>query len=417
MSEFHINGAKRLGGKCFVQGSKNASLPVLAASVISPCESYILNVPRLSDTTSALNILRHLGCTAVQSGNDIYIDSRSISANDIPQSLSLLMRSSILFMGAVLARCGEVRISAPGGCRLGKRPIDLHLKAMKALGAEVLEESGEILCRAGRLKGTKIVLPFPSVGATENAMLAASGAEGETVIIGAAKEPEIEDLQEYLRKLGVMIYGAGTDRIVISGKEPETCAGHRIGPDRMAASTLLCATAATGGEIELAGLDPKHFLSLLHFLNRAGCDIIPSTRSIYLASGGTLKAVDFVKTEPYPGFPTDAQPLLMAALMCSEGETRFEENIFENRFIHTDGLRKFGADITVSDKVATVRGVDRLTPAEVDATDLRGAAAMIIAALKAEGHSVISDTGHVERGYESFDRLLRSLGADIYMEN
>ena len=310
MAIWHINGGNRLDGACFVQGSKNAVLPILAASVISPCETELLNVPQLSDVSSTLRILRQLGCTAEQQNNDVYIDSRNLSSCTIPQGMMECMRSSVLFMGTLLARCGQVRLTAPGGCKLGARPIDLHISAMQALGASVEEKGCEIICRAEKLTGGRIELPFPSVGATENAMIAACGADGVTVITGAAKEPEIVDLQEYLRKLGAYIDGAGTNMITVSGFAPERHVGHRIIPDRIAASTFLCACAAAGGDIELRGVDSKQFLRLQHFLNQAGCDIISSKRSVRLRSDGCLHAVSRVVTEPYPGFPTDAQPIL-----------------------------------------------------------------------------------------------------------
>lgn len=416
MAIWHINGGRRLEGACFVQGSKNAVLPILAASIVCPTETNLLNVPQLSDVAVSLRILRQLGCTAEQQGNDVYIDSRSIVTNIIPHEMMECMRSSVLFMGALLARCGEVRLSAPGGCKLGSRPIDLHISAMKALGAEVEEQGSEIICKAASLKGARIELPFPSVGATENAILAACAAEGETVIYGAAREPEIVDLQEYLRKAGAYISGAGTSNITISGFDAEEHVGHRIVPDRIVASTYLCAAAASGGDIELRGVDSRQFSRLQHFLNSAGCDIIPAKRSVRLISDGRLNAVDTVVTGPYPEFPTDAQPLLMAALLKASGRTDFVENIFDSRFGHTRELSRFGADINVEGRQASVWGVRSLQGATVSATDLRGGAAMLIAGLSADGESRIIDSGHITRGYENFDYKLRSLGADIFME-
>lgn len=416
MAIWHINGGNRLDGACFVQGSKNAVLPILAASVISPCETELLNVPQLSDVSSTLRILRQLGCTAEQQNNDVYIDSRNLSSCTIPQGMMECMRSSVLFMGTLLARCGQVRLTAPGGCKLGARPIDLHISAMQALGASVEEKGCEIICRAEKLTGGRIELPFPSVGATENAMIAACGADGVTVITGAAKEPEIVDLQEYLRKLGAYIYGAGTNMITVSGFAPERHVGHRIIPDRIAASTFLCACAAAGGDIELRGVDSKQFLRLQHFLNQAGCDIISSKRSVRLRSDGCLHAVSRVVTEPYPGFPTDAQPILMAALLKAHGMSRFTENIFDSRFCHAAQLMRFGADIAVDGREATVWGVRSLRGATVTATDLRGGAAMVIAGLSAEGSTSVIDAGHIARGYENFDNKLRSLGANVFME-
>ena len=311
MSVWHVNGGKRLRGTCFVQGAKNAALPIMAASLLSPAETELLNVPDIADVKNTLRILRFLGCAAEQDGGDVYINSIGLDACEIPRQMMEGMRSSVIFLGALLARCGEARISLPGGCNLGARPIDLHLMALRALGAEIDDDGGEIVCRSAGLKGARIALPIPSVGATENIMLAACAAEGETVIDGAAREPEIEDLQEYLRRLGAYIDGAGTDRVVISGFSPEIRAGHRIMPDRIVCATLLCACAAAGGAVELRGVKPEHFSTVTHLLNQAGCDIIKKSRSVILRSDGRLRGVESVQTGAYPGFPTDAQPLLM----------------------------------------------------------------------------------------------------------
>ncbi len=416
MAIWHCNGGKRLEGAFFVQGAKNAVLPILAASVVCPMETDLLNVPELSDVSASLEILRCLGCTAVQRENDVYIDSRGLISDTVPRSMMESMRSSVLFMGALLARCGQVHLTLPGGCNLGARPVDMHLDAMKALGASVEENGCGIVCRAQKLRGAQIRLPYPSVGATENAMIAACAAEGETVISGAAREPEIVDLQEYLRKAGACISGAGTSVIRISGFEPERCVGHRVIPDRVAAATFLCAAAAAGGDIELRGVDLRQFSRLRHFLKQAGCDIISSQRSVRLISDAKLSAVSRVSTGPYPGFPTDMQPLLMASLLKARGRTDFVENVFDSRFGHAKQLRRFGADIALDGRLALVWGVRSLKGAVVSAGDLRGGAAMIIAALCAEGESLIVDPGHIARGYEHLDHKLRYLGADIYLE-
>lgn len=416
MAIWHVTGGRRLCGTCFVQGSKNAVLPILAASVITPAVTELMNVPQLSDVTASLRILRRLGCTAEQQGNDVYIDSSTINCCEIPAELMESMRSSVLFMGALLARCGEVRLSRPGGCRLGERPIDMHLSALEALGAEIEEDGCMIVCKAAKLTGGHIELRYPSVGATENAMISACMAEGVTTIHGAAKEPEIVQLQEYLRKLGAYISGAGTARITICGFEAEKHIGHRIMPDRIAASTFLCAAAACGGDIELRGVDPSQFSPLLHFLNAAGCDIISTRRSVRLSCDEDLCAVDRVVTGPYPEFPTDAQPLLMATLLKARGKSGFSETVFDSRFAHASELRRFGADITVTGREAVIWGVRGLEGAVVTATDLRGGAAALIAAMSARGKSLVLDNGHIARGYEDLDGRLRRLGADIYME-
>ncbi len=416
MAIWHVTGGNRLYGPCFVQGSKNSVLPILAASVITPCVTELMNVPKLSDVEWTLRILRRLGCIAELQGNDVYIDSRQISCCEIPRELMETMRSSVLFMGALLARCGEVRLSRPGGCKLGERPVDMHLSALEALGAEVEEDGCTISCRARKLTGGHIELRYPSVGATENAMIAASLADGVTTIHGAAREPEIVELQEYLRKLGAYISGAGSGRISICGFSAESRVGHRVMPDRIAAATLLCATAACGGDIELRGIDPSQISPVRHFLNAAGCDIISGKRSIRLTSSAALSAVPDVVTGPYPEFPTDAQPLLMAALLKAKGKTVFKETVFDSRFAHAAELARFGADISVNGGEATVWGVGSLAPAIATSTDLRGGAAVLIAALSAEGRSMIIDAEHIARGYENLDGQLRALGADIYME-
>ena len=397
MEIWYIRGGRHLEGTCTVPGSKNASLPILAASILAPMRCELHNVPQ-------------------QRGHDVYIDSRTLSCCSIPHALMEEMRSSVIFMGALLARCGEAQLSLPGGCQLGKRPIDLHLSALRQLGAEIEEDGMDIRCRGFRLKGAEIVLPFPSVGATENAMLAACAAKGTAVIRGAAREPEIEALQAFLRAAGAEISGAGSSTIRIEGFRPNVFSVARIIPDRIVASTLACAAAVTAGDVELRGIDPKHFSALLYFLNRAGCDIINYKRSVRVRSNVRLRAVGEVVTEPYPGFPTDAQPVLMAAMLQAEGSTRIRETIFENRFRQVPELLRLGADISCSGQTAEIRGVDCLHGAPLTATDLRGGAAMIVAGLAACGETVIFDEGHVTRGYERFDARLRALGADIHLD-
>ena len=417
MDIWHIQGGKRLNGACFVQGSKNASLPIIAASLICPMRTELINVPQLRDVDAALRILRHLGCAAEQRGGDVYIDSSGMTGSCIPRKLMEEMRSSVIFMGALIARCGEARLSLPGGCQLGERPIDLHLAALRQMGAQIEENGGEISCKSKRLVGTEIFLPFPSVGATENIMLCACAAEGETVIHGAAREPEICALQDFLRTMGADISGAGTDTVIIRDTVAQSHIGYRIMPDRIVASTIVCAAAAVGGDVELRGVDPAQFSTVLDFVKRAGCDIISTGRSVRLRSDGRLRAVRGVVTAPYPGFPTDAQPVLMAAMLRAEGMTDITENIFENRYRQAAELRRLGADIVIRGRQAEIWGVERLQGTVLTATDLRGGAAMIVAGLSADGETVICDSGHITRGYERFDERLRALGADIYLEH
>ena len=418
MSVWHVEGGNRLTGSVTVQGAKNAVLPIMAASVLAPGETELLNVPELRDVDTTIRILRGLGCSVEREGDAVYIDSRAMAACEIPHRLMRELRSSVIFLGALLARCGRAKLSMPGGCELGPRPIDLHLMALRALGAQIDERGGELICSApDGLHGAGIALPMPSVGATENAMLAACAAEGETMIMNAAKEPEISELQSFLQKLGADVTGAGSATVRVRGRglEPFTV-GHRIMPDRIVSSTLLCACAAAGGDIELRGVVPGHFSTVLHSLSECGCDIMSNSSCVRLRSGGNLRAPMPVITGPYPGFPTDAQPLLLAACLKAKGTSVFVENVFLNRFRFTEELQRLGARIHTEGRVAVVTGVDVLHAAPTVATDLRGGAALIIAALSAEGETDILDSGHVVRGYESFDKRLTELGAKVHLE-
>ena len=414
MSIWRISGGNRLNGDIRIQGAKNAVLPIIAASIVTGCETELINSPRLSDVEAAMCILRHLGCIAERDGDTLYIDSRGMSATDIPHELMREMRSSVIFLGAILARAHSAQLYYPGGCELGARPIDLHLDALRALGAQISDSGGKLECSDSGLKGTRINLSFPSVGATENIMLAACAASGETVITNAAREPEIVDLQDYLRKLGVCVFGAGTPTISISGFNPVQVVGHRVMTDRIAAATMLCCTAATGGKVRLLSVEPAHFETISEALEYMGCQIERGSTEITISSNGILRAPKPVVTKPYPGFPTDAQPLLMAACLKADGTAVFTENIFENRYRHAVELRKLGSDISVVGRVAMVTGVPKLIAAPVTATDLRGGAALVVAALAAEGETQLYDVGHIVRGYERLDEHLRALGGDIH---
>jgi len=415
MPTWYVSGGNRLNGRISVQGAKNAVLPIMAASLLNGGISRLTNCPQLSDVDASIDILRHLGCSVMQNRREIVVDSKTVTENHIPHELMLKMRSSVMYLGAILARCGEVRLSAPGGCELGSRPIDLHLKALELLGASVEQRGGEILCR-GKLRGTHINLDFPSVGATENAMLAACAADGATVLTNAACEPEIVDLQGYLNACGANIHGAGTSEIHIDGFVPRPFADYGIMPDRIAAATYLCALAAAGGDIVLDSVYPMHLETVYTFLKEMGCSVVAGSNTLRIHRGERLRACRPVITRPYPGFPTDAQALLMAAVLKADGTTVFVENIFENRFRHVPELRRMGADIRTEGHVAMVTGVPELSGASVEAEDLRGGAALVIAALSAEGETKIGDRGHVERGYDDLARALGSLGADIRKE-
>lgn len=413
MCELLVEGGERLYGELTIQGSKNSVLPILAATLLCADTCVIENCPKLRDVDASVAILRHLGCCTHWEDSALVVDTARMDRAVVPDALMREMRSSVIFLGAILARFGTARLSMPGGCELGPRPVNLHLDALRALGAEVTERGGDIICRAHALQGRRILLPFPSVGATENAMLAACAAAGETVICNAAREPEIADLQCYLRKLGADISGAGTSTVTVGGFRPRPFVEHTIMPDRIVAATILCAAAACGGEVELQDVDPAHFSTILDSLSEAGCAIITTASAVRLTSNGQLTAPRPVVTQPYPGFPTDAQPPLMAACLRAKGTTVFTENIFTNRYRHAEEFRRLGAAVSIEGRVAYVTGVERLTGAPLTASDLRGGAAMLVAGLCAEGATELLDNGYIDRGYDRFDACLSALGADV----
>lgn len=414
MSCYQIEGGRPLDGCLAVQGAKNSVLPILAAALLAPGQSVIHNCPDLSDVSATLDILTLLGCRVDRTGDTVTVDASVLNRADIPERLMREMRSSVIFLGALLARLGTAELSYPGGCELGPRPIDLHLSALRSLGAKIEEDQGFLRCRGGKsLSGRELCLSMPSVGATENAMLAACGCPGVTTIVGAAREPEIVDLQVFLRALGAQVSGAGGSVITIQGGRDLHPAEHWVIGDRIAAATYLCAAGAARGRVELTGVEPCHLTALLACLEEAGCEIRLAPGLIFLACKDPLKGIKPVRTAPYPGFPTDAQAVLMAALAGGEGMTMFVENMFDSRYRHVDELRRMGADIQVSGRVAVVSGVGGLHGASVRGTDLRGGAALVVAGLGAEGTTVVSNLKHIRRGYDRLDHGLRTLGADI----
>lgn len=414
MSFYRIEGGRPLGGRLAVQGAKNSVLPILAAALLAPGQSVIHNCPDLSDVNATLDILSLLGCRVDREGDTVTVDATVLNRADIPERLMREMRSSVIFLGALLARLGTADLFYPGGCELGPRPIDLHLSALRTLGADIREEQGCLRCRGGSgLRGRELCLSMPSVGATENAMLAACGCPGVTTIVGAAREPEIVDLQRYLRAMGAEVWGAGGSSITIQGGKILYPAEYRVVGDRIAAATYLCAAAAAGGVVELTGADPDHLTAVLTCLEEAGCWVHTAPGFLALESKGRLSGIAPVRTAPYPGFPTDTQAILMAALAGGTGTTMFVENMFDSRYRHVDELRRMGADIQVAGRVAVVSGVGKLRGAAVRSTDLRGGAALVVAGLGAEGTTYVSDLRHIRRGYDGLDRSLRALGADI----
>ena len=413
MQKFIITGGRKLRGQLALQGSKNSALPIIAASLLCREECVLSNCPRLTDVYAASRILNCTGCKCSFSGNTAVIAPADITETSIPESLMHEMRSSIIFMGAVLGRTGECTVSIPGGCELGPRPIDMHLAALRKMGADIREEHGRIIC-CGKAHGAKISLAFPSVGATENMILYAVTAEGETVINNAAREPEICDLCGFLRKCGADIKGDGGSSIIINGVPKLHGCEYSIMPDRIAGATYLSMTAAAGGELILTDACVPEMEPFLSVLEQTGCSIYTCGDRIYLRSGARLRALkERVRTMPHPGFPTDAQAVLMAALTSADGTSVFEENIFDCRYRHVDALVKMGADVQVMGKIAVVKGVDKLHGADVTATDLRGGAAMVIAALAADGISEIYGLSHIDRGYEKMEDAVRLLGGDM----
>ena len=414
MSAYVIGGGRPLSGSVRVHGAKNSVLPILAATILSGKESEIHNCPRLSDVDSSFRILRRLGCAVRREGDMVHIDSGPMAHTDIPDSLMREMRSSVVFLGAIVGRFGRAMMSFPGGCELGPRPIDLHLEGLRRLGV-VIEElpGGNLRCHTDGLAGTEINLAFPSVGATENIMLAASIAQGVTRINNAACEPEIEDLQNFLCAMGGRVTGAGTSTVLIEGSQNFRSAKHSIIPDRIVASTLMACAAVAGGDVTLEDIEPKHIGTVISTLCEAGCEIDIRDNALRIRRTGRLRSMRPMRTLPYPGFPTDAQAPIMAVAAFAEGTTVFVENMFDSRYRHVGELARMGADIKVEGKVAVVCGVPKLYGAPVCSTDLRGGAALVAAGLGAEGETVITGLEHIDRGYECLQTTLSGLGADI----
>jgi len=410
-----VNGGRRLEGELTVHGAKNSALPLLSASVLAHGETVLHNCPCLTDVDAACRILSTLGCRCRRSGGTVSVEASNVTGSEIPDNLMREMRSSIVFLGAVLGRTGRCKLSFPGGCELGARPIDLHLSSLEKMGAVITEEHGYLDCSAGNgLHGAKITLSFPSVGATENILLAAATANGCTEIHNAAREPEISDLAEFLNKCGAKIRGAGDCVIQIEGVSRLEPCEHSVIPDRIVAGTYLCAAAITGGELILTHCEPSHLIGFTNVLEAMGARMYSyGGGKLYISCKRRLSAPPTIRTMPYPGFPTDIQAPFMALCTTAEGTSVFVETIFENRFRHVPELVRLGSRIKTEGRVCVVQGVRKLSGAKVCAAELRGGAALVTAALAAEGTSEITGLNYIDRGYEAIETALRSVGADI----
>jgi UDP-N-acetylglucosamine 1-carboxyvinyltransferase len=419
MDKLLIRGGRRLNGELAISGAKNAALPDLCAALLVPGPVTLTNVPRLQDVSTTLKLLRQMGCEAEWSGdpaqpNTMTLDAAGVNNPVAPYELVKTMRASILVLGPLLARFGVGVVSLPGGCAIGSRPVDQHIKGLQAMGAQIAVERGNIIAKVGRLKGARITTDMVTVTGTENLMMAATLAEGETVLENAAQEPEIGDLAELLIAMGAKIEGHGSSRIRIQGVDrlSPPAQPHRIIPDRIETGTFLCAVAAAGGDVVLKNCDAGLLEAVVEKLREAGATIDGGAGFIRVRSHGRPKAVSF-RTSEYPAFPTDMQAQLMAVNCVAEGASRVSETIFENRFMHVNELLRLGAKIEIDGKTALIQGVERLSGAHVMATDLRASASLVIAGLVAEGETVVDRIYHLDRGYEGMEAKLRGIGADI----
>jgi len=416
MCRYIINGGRRLEGEVNVEGSKNAVLPILAASLINSGVNIIHNCPDFKDVRMMINIMEELGCKVTMEGETVVIDSKGLNNHHISRETANEMRSSIIFLGAVLSRMKEVVIPKPGGCDIGTRPVNLHKDALKAMGAEINDyDDGILYARANNLKGCKIELEYPSVGATENIMIAAVLAIGDTVIINAAREPEIIDLQNFLNAMGAEISGAGDSLIYIKGvrKEDLHNVDYTVIPDRIVAGTYMTAAAVTGGYIVLNNVIPAHIYPVIDVLKNAGCDIGIFQNRINIRAPERLSSLGEITTQPYPGFPTDMQSQIICAMTVAKGQSIMNETVFDCRYKHVEELMKMGAGITVYGNKAYITGVNQLKGALITSKDLRGGAALIIAGLNASGTTIIHDERYIERGYVDIEKKLAKVGADI----
>ncbi len=417
MEKLVLLGKNKTQGRIKVSGSKNAILPIFAASLLADGECYLHDVPGLADVETMRKLLETMGVKIYKDGSTYAVNSKNITYVEAPENYVRKMRASILVLGPLLAKKGEAKISLPGGCSIGCRPIDLHLKGLTAMGAEFEIDHGNIEAYSkGRLKGNKVYLDFPSVGATENIMMAASLAEGTTIIENAAEEPEIVDLANFLNSMGGRVLGAGTNIIKIEGVERLNGVNHTVIPDRIEAGTFMMTAAATEGDVLVDNIIIDHLKPVVAKLNEAGVETYEQDDGVRVKSKGILKPID-IKTLPYPGFPTDMQPQIMALMTIAAGTSVVTETVFENRFMHANEFRRMGADIVIEGHSAVVKGVPKLTGADVKASDLRAGAALIISGLISEGETRISSINHIERGYEDIVEKLKGIGVDIKRKN
>ena len=415
MSSYIIKGGKKLEGRVKISGSKNASLPIIAATILNKGKTTLYNVPNIHDTQMMFEILRELGGKVEKKNNKIIIDTSKVNKYKISENLMRQMRSSVILAGSLIGKYHKATFSYPGGCDIGARPIDIHLKGFEKLGINISKNYGNIVCSCDKIVGEKIDLDFPSVGATENIILASVLSEGVTHINNAAREPEIIDLQNFLNRMGAKIKGAGSNTIIIQGVKNLKDVSYNIMPDRIEAGTFLCAAAITGGNIEVVGVNPNHITPAISKLEEAGCTVNIEKNIVKLKAPKKLKALE-IKTMPHPGFPTDMQSIFVATMSIAKGTSVVIENLFENRYRFVPELIRMGAKATVEGKSVIIKGVRKLYGSTVKATDLRGGAAMVLAGLVAKGKTNIENIEYILRGYEDFDKKLRMLGADIVIK-
>lgn len=413
MDQFIIQGGVPLSGSMQVYGAKNAVLPILAGCLLSREELIIKNVPGLQDVHNMEQIMSHLGCRIRAKGSQVSISTRDVHTVEMPEQLSCCLRSSIFMLGSMLSRFKKAVFYSPGGCEIGLRPIDLHVKGLEKMNVKVTEEGGRIICDGSRMKGAEIVLDYPSVGATENLMMAGVLIPGETVIHNSAREPEIVDLQNFLNGLGAKISGAGTGVIRVEGVNRLVGGEYTVMPDRIVAGTYLVAGAITGGDLMVKNADLTHLQNVVAKLKETGCRVHEEKDGIRIIGAKRLREIPSLVTAPYPGFPTDMQAQLFALACVCRGSSVIVENVFENRFKHAPELTKMGANITIKDRIAVIRGVETLHGAVVNATDLRGGAALVLAGLGAQGETAVKGIHYIDRGYEALEQALSSVGGDI----